>query len=193
MRTLLAGRSHMSSSMNNKSFLWWIYFEPLINFGIFPFFFWSPAALESLRMLLPHGSRMSSSQNGKCLFSWILNSKWFLAYFFFRSPAAFKTLRTLLAHGSHMSASMNNKRWGCCCLMGPACHPLRTKMFLFLDFLPTDLWFIFSFHPLPPLKRWRRCWLMGPRCQPPRTRNIWYLDYFADNKQCIALWAISNG
>jgi hypothetical protein len=59
-----------------------------------------------------------------------------------------------------------------------------------LDFLPTDFWFIFSFHPLPPLKR--RCWLMGPRCQPPRTRNMWYLDYFADNKQCIALWAIST-
>ena len=115
----------------------------------------------------------------------------FLAYFFFRSPAAVKTLRTLLAHGSHMSASMNNKRWGCCCLVGPACHPLRTKMFLFLDFLPTDFWFIFSFHPLPPLKR--RCWLMGPRCQPPRTRNMWYLDYFADNKQCISLWAIANG
>ena len=172
-------------------------------------------------MLLPHGSRMSSSQNGKCLFSWILLTKRFLAYFFFRSPAAFKTFRALLAHGSHMSTSMNNKsflcwiyflpyiitglifytlttvrpwnRWGCCCLMGPACHPLRTKMFLFLDFLPTDFWFIFSFHPLPPLKCWRRCWLMGPRCQPPRTRNMWYLDYFVDNKHCILLWAIANG
>jgi hypothetical protein len=28
MTTQLASRSHMSSSMNNKSFLWWIYFWP---------------------------------------------------------------------------------------------------------------------------------------------------------------------
>ena len=193
MTTQLAGRSHMSSSVNNKSFLWWIYFEPLINFGIFPFFLWSPAALESLRMLLPHGSRMSSSQNGKCFFSWILFTKWFLAYFFFRSPAAFKTLRTLLAHGSHMSASMNNKRWGCCCLMGPACHPLRTINVSFLRFF-TNWFLVYFFFRYPTaFKTLTTLLAHGSRCQPPRTRNMWYLDYFADNKQCISLWAIANG
>ena len=104
MRTLLAGRSHMSSSMNNKSFLWWIYFEPLINFWIFPLPPWN--------------------------------------------------------------------RWGCCCLMGPACHPLRTVNVSFLGFCwPNDFWLIFSFDLLPPLKRWGRCWLMGPTCQPLWTIN----------------------
>ena len=79
---------------------------------------------------------------------WILFTKWFLAYILFRSPAAFKTLRTLLAHGSHMSASMNNKRWGCCCLMGPACHPLRTINVYFLGFL-TNWFLVYFFFPSP--------------------------------------------
>ena len=107
MTTQLAGRSHMSSSVNNKSFLWWIYFEPLINFWLFPFFLWSPAALETLRMLLPHRSRMSSSQNDKCFLFLDFFTNWFFIFFIF-DPLPLK-------------------RWRRCWLMGPRCQPPRTR------------------------------------------------------------------
>jgi hypothetical protein len=53
------------------------------NFWLFCLFFGSRAALETLRMLLPHGSRMSSSQNDKCFFSSIFlpTDFWFIFSF----------------------------------------------------------------------------------------------------------------
>ena len=148
MRTLLAGRSHMSSSMNNKSFLWWIYFWPLINFWLFPlFFFWSPAALELLRMLLPH-------------FSFGPVPPW--------------------------------KRWDRCYKMGPACHPLCTIKFLFLDYF----WLLilchlpFSFDLMPTLKRWGCCCLMGPACHPLRTINVFFSCIFLPTDFWLFLFSI---
>ena len=59
-------------------------------------------------MLLPHGSRMSSSQKGKCFFSWIcLPTDFWLIFSFDLLPPL--------------------KRWRRCWLMGPRCQPPRTK------------------------------------------------------------------
>ena len=70
------------------------------------FFFRSHATFETLRNLLTHGTRMTSSMYNKSLISWIFFTLWFLAIsFYFWSPAALES-------------------WGCCCIMGPACHPL---------------------------------------------------------------------
>ena len=51
--------SRMSSSMNQNSFYSWIFLTPW--FLATSFFFWSLAALETLRPLLLNGTRMSSS------------------------------------------------------------------------------------------------------------------------------------
>ena len=60
-------------------------------------------------MLLPHGSRMSSSQNDKCFIFLDFFTNWFLVFYFI-----FDRLPPL-------------KRWRRCWLMGPRCQPPRTK------------------------------------------------------------------
>ena len=87
-------------------------------------------------------------------------------------------------------------RWGCCCLMGPACHPLRTVNVSFLWFCwPNDFWLIFSFDLLPPLKRWGRCWLTGPTCQP-LTLNAedaaasWVPHVILSERKCFFSWIL---
>jgi hypothetical protein len=74
------------------------------------FFFWSCAALETLRPLLQNGTRMSSSMYNKVSFLGLFLAPDIMSLaFFFRSHADFETLRMLLPHGSRMSSSQNDK------------------------------------------------------------------------------------
>jgi hypothetical protein len=87
-------------------FLFLNFIDPLIS-GYFLFFCWSCAAMETLSMLLPHGSRMSSSMYNQVSFLGFFLPPYFWSLaFFFRSHAASETLRKLLAHGTHMSSSI---------------------------------------------------------------------------------------
>ena len=87
-------------------FLFLNFIDPLIS-GYFLFFCWSCAAMETLSMLLPHGSRMSSSMYNEVSFLGFFLPPYFWSLaFFFRSHAASETLRKLLAHGTHMSSSV---------------------------------------------------------------------------------------
>jgi hypothetical protein len=97
-------------------------------------FFFSIAPSRSrypieLFTLLAPGSRMSSSLNDKCFFSWIFwpPDFWSLAFYF-----------DLMASFIH---------WGRCWIMGPTCQPLCTVKFSFLGlFLAPDIWsFAFFF------------------------------------------------
>ncbi len=100
------------------------------------FFFRSRAASETLRPLLAHGTRMSSSMYNQVSFLGLFLAPdiWSLA-FFFRSHAAFETLSKLLAHGSRMSSSINNKSF----LSWSYFWPLISGYFLFL-LIPCRLW-----------------------------------------------------
>ena len=65
--------------------------------------------------------------------------------------------------------------------MGPACHPLCTIKFLFLNYF----WLLifghlpFSFDLMPRLKRWGTCWLMGPACHPLCAIKVYFLVFFS--------------
>jgi hypothetical protein len=116
------------------------------------FFFWSPAALETLIKLLTQGARMSSSMYNQLARSWggracisgthmsssmYNKSFFFLDYFlllvFGLFPFSFDLMPPL-------------KRWVRCWVMGPACHPLCTINFLFWEFFFTpNFWLLFFF------------------------------------------------
>jgi hypothetical protein len=149
------------------------------------FFFWSPAALETLIKLLTQGARMSSSMYNQLARSWggracisgthmsssmYNKSFFFLDYFlllvFGLFPFSFDLMPPL-------------KRWVRCWVMGPACHPLCTINFLFWEFfLPLISGYSFSFDLKPHLKRWHRCCKMGPACHLLCTIKFLFLDYF---------------
>ena len=142
-------------------FLFLDYFWLLI-FGHLPFSFDLMPPLKTLRNLLAHGTRMSSSMYYKSFFSWIFFTLWSLAIsFFFSSPAALETLVS-------------------CWLVGPACHPLCTIKSLFLDFFYPLIFghLPFSFDLMQPLKRWGSCWLMGPTCHPLYYKSLFSWIFF---------------